>query len=397
MTERVGRDDRPRSSVIIANGEGMTGWSATMYSYGVKFMIKMSKLILAFVFLAAAVLFFVFFKEITLAAKESVMLCIGVIIPSLFCFVVLSHFAVSTGILDVILSPFGFVARYVFKVSPRFTSLIVMSMIGGYPVGARLLAREIREGNLSAEEGGRMLHFCVNSGPAFVISGIAVPLFGSLRAGVIIYLSQIFACMVMGLITSPKGDIPRKKERRKKRTDYAAALVDSVNASLKSMAMTCGCIIFFSAVLTVLTQTEVVGFLSGLLAAFVSEGDSYTVVIGFFEVASGALRSGSGLMSVAVITAFGGLCVHSQVAAAMRGTRVRLLPFMLMRPVYVAASAIFCRFAFVFTDTEMAVFAPGERVVYEYFTVSPVISILLIILSVILLLFTIKSVRIKIL
>ena len=103
------------------------------------------------------------------AARSGLLLCGNVIIPSLFPFFVLSALVVELGLagaLGRLLEP---LMGVLFRVNGSCASAVALGFLGGYPVGARTAIELYRKGMCTKTEAQRLLAFCNNSGPAFIL------------------------------------------------------------------------------------------------------------------------------------------------------------------------------------------------------------------------------------
>ncbi|MCM1479594.1 MAG: hypothetical protein NC085_07800, partial [Muribaculaceae bacterium] len=110
----------------------------------------------------------VFAGDVCEAVLNSVRVCLEVIIPSLYAFMVVSGFVVSSNIYALLSKPFGLVSRYLFRVPEEYFSVFLIGSFGGYPVGARLLSEMTAEGKISKSDAEHMLPYCYLAGPAFI-------------------------------------------------------------------------------------------------------------------------------------------------------------------------------------------------------------------------------------
>ena len=133
------------------------------------------------------------------AVREGIDLCLRAVIPSLFPFFAVSSLLVSLGAADgagrVLARPF----RRLFRCGGAGCAALLLGLIGGYPVGARTAAALVRQGALTPQEGGRLLTFCNNAGPAFAVGVAGVTVFSSGRIGVYLYLIHVTAALAAGL------------------------------------------------------------------------------------------------------------------------------------------------------------------------------------------------------
>ena len=116
------------------------------------------------------------------AARDAMLLCAQTLIPSLFPFFVLSSLLIACGaseLLSALLSP---LMRPLFGLSGTGAAALALGLCGGYPVGARTAAELVENGALSQEEGERLLAFCNNAGPGFLLGVCGAGVFSSSRA-----------------------------------------------------------------------------------------------------------------------------------------------------------------------------------------------------------------------
>lgn len=57
----------------------------------------------------------------------------------------------------------------------------------------------VERGDITREEGKRMLRFCVNGGPAFIISAVGAGLMGQPVYGFMLYGAHIAAALILGI------------------------------------------------------------------------------------------------------------------------------------------------------------------------------------------------------
>ena len=133
------------------------------------------------------------------AAREGLMLCYNVIIPSLFPFFVLSALVVDLGLAGYIGRALEGFMRPLFNVPGACASAFVLGFVGGYPVGARTALSLYQKGMCTKTEAERLLSFCNNSGPAFILGVVGAGVFASSRVGVLLYLAHAAASICVGL------------------------------------------------------------------------------------------------------------------------------------------------------------------------------------------------------
>ena len=178
-------------------------------------------------------------REIGLATQKGLRLCFSVIIPSLFPFFILSRMLTPL-LCGISTENKGLFTRF-FHISPAGKSALLLGFISGFPIGAKTVASLYRSGDVTREEAFRLLCFCNNTGPAFVIGTVGT-LFHSLPFGIFLYLLQIFIASMTGIVLG----IGKKENSQKKPSftqkkkpvsqDFPEIVVDSGASVLKVCA-----------------------------------------------------------------------------------------------------------------------------------------------------------------
>ena len=346
----------------------------------------------------AIVLAIAFSKSLAQGCLYGIQICLNSLIPSLFFFMALSSFLMQSGIGDKMFYPLCYPLSKMFRIEKKFVPIFCFSLLGGYPIGPKLIADAISKKEMSPKTGARMLAFCVNCGPAFLISAVSVPIFHNYRIGMIVYLSQILSAFCIGcLLGRKKTESPFSKvltqNQQYAHLSFSNEFVIAVQTSVKSMALICAFVVAFTGISQVLKDTGMIHAISSLLQYVMTEESANCLVFGLLEVTSGCARlSGSPSMPLFILfTGFGGICVHIQTKAILNKAAVKMNLFYLLRPIYILFSYIFSMFFIRLCGGETAVFQAQDQIIRKNYTASPVSSVLLIILSITLLLSNQKS------
>ena len=140
------------------------------------------------------------------AVREGLALCAGSVIPALFPFLAVSGLLTA---LDAGAAPGRgrmLLAR-VLDCGPAGAGAFLLGLVGGYPVGARTVAQLYREKRISRPEACRLLLFCNNCGPAFILGVAGLGCFGSLRAGGLLWAVHMLAALSIALVL-PRRPLP---------------------------------------------------------------------------------------------------------------------------------------------------------------------------------------------
>ncbi|MBP8640979.1 MAG: sporulation protein [Oscillospiraceae bacterium] len=259
-------------------------------------------------------------------ARAGLLLCSGIIVPSLFPFAVLSNVLLELGLpqkLGKICSP---VTRALFGVSGAGSAAFFLGIAGGYPLGAISISEMYSKGALRKSEAERLLSFCDNSGPAFIVSVAGSAVFGSVKIGFFLYGVHILAAILTGIILKSKQHTVRTSALPVTVTSFSGAFTDSVKHATGTMVTVCGFVVFFSVLVGMLDAFGMLSALTGQISSgFGTELHfSRSLLTGLLELGTGTssmlgLRANATNLSLcSFIIGWGGVSVHAQAAAVIR-------------------------------------------------------------------------------
>ena len=272
--------------------------------------------------------------------RRGLVLCANVVIPSLFPFMVLAGFLALSPACRLLALPLRPLSARLLKLPEEMGAVVLMSFIGGYPVGARLVSDMLRQGRIDRSTAQRMLCFCVNPGPSFLISGVGVALYGSAKVGLLLLAAQVVSSLLVGMFLSLKTPVPKTGPA----ADYpplSAALVQAVTGAAAGMLNICAFVVVFSAVGGLLESTGSMAFISRALSdalPFVRLDERFYTALftGLLEVTGGTVAAAKLPLAVAFpltafLISFGGLSILCQAAAFFPKREVSLMPMVLAR------------------------------------------------------------------
>ncbi|HZJ78809.1 MAG TPA: nucleoside recognition domain-containing protein [Clostridia bacterium] len=289
-------------------------------------------------FVAAVVLVFsfclIYAPEITAnGVRQGLSLCSQVVIPSLFPFMVLSAFMIKSGLCGLIGNFFSPIMKRVFKLPGIASGAIIMGALGGFPIGSKMTAQLYENGEISRNAAQRMMMFCVNAGPAFVIGAIGSTMLKSRQAGMVMFLSLSLSSLIVGVLSrfiAQDGDEIGNPVTVKTK-GIQKSVVESVAEGASSILSVCSWIILFSCVCS-------------LISALPESFSGISVFLkSFFEVTSGsasAVKEGVDIALITGIIGWAGVSVHCQVLEYVRQTKMRISVFLALRAVNGALASL---------------------------------------------------------
>ena len=288
-------------------------------------------------------------EEAKTGAREGLLACAEVVVPSLFPFMAASLFLTRAGIPQIVSRPLDLLCRILFR-DPRGVN-ILLSFTAGFPVGGLLITEEYRAGTLTEQGAAARMTYCVNSGPAFVITAVGLGMLGSAETGMLLFLSVTAAAITNGVIFSRLmlRDKTVRTAGSPQSESFSAAFVGSVSATATQMLGICGFILFFSTIVSMSSCLPFSEKVSPLLAQIL-------------EVTVGALANRrSSLPVIAAGLGFGGMSVICQVLYIVRTVPFSRRIFFLSRLTHGALSALYSRLLLpLFPITREVILSTGQ-------------------------------------
>lgn len=298
------------------------------------------------------------------AAREGINLCINVVVPSLFPFFVGTELLTNLGFVHIIGTLLEPIMRPIFNVHGNGSFAFSMGIISGYPVGAKTTVDLYKKNFITKTEAERLLPFCNNSGPLFILGAVATGMFHQPSLGYLLFLSHLLAALTVGVcfrfykmskkernhyLNTSKNQNPvkevlyqikdsRKKDGRNFGELFGDAIKNAINLSLRIS----GFIVFFSVLIQLLTNLRMIDYLAEILAVFltpmgISKELMPALASGFFEITTGIKIAASvanipliqKLVVTSLMLGWAGLSVHSQVISILGNTELSVSPYIL--------------------------------------------------------------------
>lgn len=270
--------------------------------------------------------------------QEAMTLCYEMIIPTLFPFFVCSGLLIYSGFCESLSRIFSPVMKPLFNVNPSGSVAFVLGIISGYPLGAVTVCNLYEGFYISKSEAERLLSFCNNSGPLFILASVGIGMYSGVEIGILLYTVHIISALIVGFLMRfyKKDDFiaPKSQITTRENTPFAG-FGEVLENSVKSILNICGSIMLFSVI-------------SRLVLDFFSLDDvSFSFVSGILEFASGTAKiAGLDLDFVkkmimsAFVVGFAGISVLVQVMAVVSKHGLSLKPYILGKLLHGGISAL---------------------------------------------------------
>ncbi len=244
-------------------------------------------------------------KTALYSAIQGLDMCVRAVIPSLFPFFFLSAIINDRllGVNSKLLRPLSRIC----KIPEGSESILLLGLVGGYPVGAASIHEAYRGNALSKEQATRMLSFCNNAGPAFLF-GMLAPVFENPVALWVLWGIHISSALLVGMLL-PGNSGDRATLSHMPSVTPAKAM----QITLRNLSLVCGWIVLFRIIL---------GFFERWFLWLLPR-ELQILLCGLTELSNGCLSlsvlpcSGLRFLLAAVFLSFGGVCVCMQTASVI--------------------------------------------------------------------------------
>ncbi len=255
---------------------------------------------------------------------RGILLCGRVIIPSLFPFTMCVLFIIHTNILDSLnfLSP---VTKKIFSLNFFEFGIFFFSLIGGYPIGAKLLDHAVSNKKITQQKARNMLCYCVNAGPAFIVSAVGLNVFNSRAIGIVLFVSHLLSSLLICSIYRNKDYID--VANNSKIIPFSENFVLSTAKAAETLISICSFVILFSAI--------------NSLVLYFSNQFYFLKTIALILEITNSLSLSRNLFTISFLLGFSGICIWFQVFANIKQFKISYLKFALFRTLHGVLSIVF--------------------------------------------------------
>ena len=253
---------------------------------------------------------------------------------------------------------------------------MLMGIISGYPIGAKIVTNFRENGMCSKEECERLLAFTNNSGPLFIIGTVGISMFYNSLIGVLLFITHLLACLTVGFIfrfwkrnkgvrytdeqCSPlqfknKDLYSRKKASTRSAPIYKAnsstvsfsnlgeVLSKAISSATSTILMIGGFVVLFSVVLSILENSNFISVISSALEpifnmfGITNDGFVSGFVSGIIELTNGVQKItaipcreiSTNIILSALLLGFGGISILLQVFSITSKTDISIKPYII--------------------------------------------------------------------
>ena len=256
------------------------------------------------------------------------------VIPSVFPYFVISGIFISTGLADRVGRRLGGISVRLFGLPRCCAGVILLGIVCGFPVGARMASTLAKRGKINCEQAARLAAFTNFCGPSYLVSVLGARILGDALLGFGIFFLQTVLALAAGMWLGRGRRGVEDEPMMRSDVSFSVAFTDSVVSSAASTLHICGYVTVFSVFMSSLSP----------LLQRMSQG-SKALFYGFFEISGGIeLLKGKedALLAAVLIVFWSGVSVLMQVICALRqdGVKISVAPYLAIRAVVLPIGGI---------------------------------------------------------
>lgn len=272
------------------------------------------------------------------AVSDGLLLFVLSVLPAMLPFFFFSRLLTSLDVASTLSCALEKPVRKLFHAPGVGGYILAMSMLSGYPIGAKLVSDCVENGICTRDDARRLLAFTSTSGPLFILGTVGINMLGSYKAGAVLLLCHYLGALLNGILFRGKT-APQKEGGRLPALRTDNILSAAINGSVAAVLAVGGYIAIFNMVVVIFRDIRVFSFISETLARLdIPRALSEGALTGLIEITRGSqvlASAGQGLHGavplIGGIIAFGGASVTVQSMTFLSNTGIKPSYYLLVK------------------------------------------------------------------
>lgn len=295
------------------------------------------------------------------------------VLPSLLPFFIATELLSHTNIISKIGKILNPIMRPIFNVPGIGSYALIMGIISGYPIGAKIVSDFKAQGLCTKEEAERMIAFTNNSGPLFIVATVGISLFGNSTIGFLLLFTHILASFTVGFIfrfwkrnSNTKCAVTNGTYNQPKKqvclSNLGELLSNSILASIQTIFIIGGFVVLFSVILSILRNSHFIAIFAQILhplfSLFGIEDITFctSFISGIIELTNGVMQISNiackeisiNIILCSFLLGFGGISVLLQVFSITSKSNISIKAYFIGKLLH-GAFAAFYTFLFIYS------------------------------------------------
>lgn len=275
------------------------------------------------------------------------------VLPSLLPYFFLTSLLTATGKLCSISCKLSPVTKVLYRTGGIGAYVQIMSLLSGYPVGAKIIADLYEKKVIDEDQAARMSTFSSTSGPLFIIGAVGIAMFNSKAVGLTIFISHALSSVICGIIFRKYG-VNRAIPQRFALTQNSENLLgESMLSSVTSVLVVGGFVAIFYTLSQIAEDFHLLFILEKPLSLLMGNKLASGFCRGLIECTMGCkiLSKSTTALSASLassLISFGGVSIICQSVTFLKKAQVRTSLFILSKIIQMTITFLISFFIFRF-------------------------------------------------
>ncbi len=317
------------------------------------FVIKLKRNFFAILFLCFAFSLLLFSKNNLVAVKNGLTLWATSVVPSLLPFFVATELLMHTNIVNFLGRLLNKWMRPIFNIDGKGSFALIMGLISGYPMGAKIACEFRKKDICTKTECERLLSFTNNSGPLFIVGTVGISMFGNTTIGILLLITHILASLTVGFIfrfwkmdnnrSANRGEfISCSNKNFVTFSNLGGVLSESITSSIQTILVIGGFVVIFSSIISIFKSSGLLHSLSLVISPILNIFNIDTafatpILTSILEITNGisniadikVKRISTNIVLAAFFLSFGGISILLQVWSIISKSDLSIKPYVL--------------------------------------------------------------------
>ena len=291
----------------------------------------MKKFIFTSIFLILEIYLLFNSKEIIYSFNKTLNICMYTLMPTMFASILFSQILIKLDFEKYIPNFIINIFKKIFNINKKEVIIFILSIISGYPNNAKMLNNNQ---NLNV-----IVNYTSFVNPIFLICTVGIIYLKDIKLALIIYISHILSNIILGILLKNKHKVSMEKDITSNNSSIFKIYFSSLKSTTSSLVMIFSNILFFSILLSLITN----------ILPF--KGIINSLILGIFEFSNGIyLISLSNIsiflkgLFILIIITFSSFSIHMQMISV--NEKIKYTKFFLFRILCVFISIIIYLFSY---------------------------------------------------
>lgn len=327
-------------------------------------ILKIKQVILYAILIVFTCSLIIFSKNNLSAAKNGLVLWANSVVPSLFPFFIATELLSHTNFAYILGKFLNKIMKPIFNVSGEGSFALIMGIISGYPIGAKIAVNFRNNKICSKEECERLLSFTNNSGPLFIVGTVGISMFGNSTIGLLLLVTHILASITVGFIFrfwkynhNSISEVPISYKESKSNislSNLGEIIGNSISSSINTILLIGGFIVLFSVLISILQASSMLNIISNSITPIldllhIPQEFSTGIISGILELTNGlslitnihVKKISLNIILASFLLGFGGISILLQVWSIVAKSDLSIKPYILGKMLHACFSAFY--------------------------------------------------------